>query len=300
MVTPNFQRILIFFAIIFQMWLSSCDLGNSPVISVPQPPTELKANAQSASSIGLTWKPSRTAVIGYDVQVYDELGTPLQTVKLGVATSVVIRNLQEGKLHVFHVFARSQDTISRFVEIRWASASRFSGRIYVGPGRQNGLNILEQKTYTSDRASSWDICLEVDSTGSQPSFNLSTPAASSISDVNGNVMIGTDRGKKVRITQLFNDIANPFIFTGIDSLQQVYFSAPIGQGYTPLENLADNIQTFNRGFVIAFKTQQNNHVLFHVKEKNQQIIQRDASGTYIEFEASVQKTPNLPYGKIRG
>lgn len=300
MKNSKLSRLFILFAIFLKLGLSSCDLGNSPVIRVPQPPSALKANAQSSSTIGLTWRASRTTVIGYDVKVFDELGTPLQALKLGDVTSIQIRNLQEGKLYVFQVFSRSQDTISNFVEMRWATATRFSGRLYVGPGKQNGINFLEQKTYTADRASSWDLCLEVDSSGNQPAYKLSTPAASSVSDVNGFVMTGTDRGKKVRITQFFNDVYDPFIFTGIDSLQQLYFSAPIGEGYTPLENLADNIQNFNRGFVLAFKTQQNNHVLFHVKEKNLQIIRRDASGTYIEFEASVQRTPNLPYGKIRG
>ncbi|MGA1414449.1 MAG: fibronectin type III domain-containing protein, partial [Candidatus Kapaibacteriota bacterium] len=118
--------------------MSSCDLGNSPVIRVPQPPSALKANAQSSSTIGLTWSASRTTVIGYDVKVFDELGTPLQTLKLGDVTSIQIRNLQEGKVYVFQVFSRSQDTISNFVEIRWATATRFSGRLYVGPGNQNG------------------------------------------------------------------------------------------------------------------------------------------------------------------
>lgn len=287
-----------YFAIILLLGVTSCDLGNSPSISIPQPPTELRANAMSSSMIGLSWKSSRTSVIGYDVQVYDELGTSLQVLKLGAVTSAQVRNLQEGKLYVFRIVSRSQDTISRFAEIRWATAARYSGRLYVGSGRQNGLNVLEQRTYTSDRAASWDICLEVDSSSNQLRYSLATPGASSISDVNGIVMNGTDKGKKVRFTQLFNDVSDPFIYAGIDSLQQLYFSSPIGEGFTPLENLADNIQAFNRGFVLAFKTQQHNHVLFHVKEKNLQIIQRDASGTYIEFEASVQRTPNFPYAKV--
>ncbi|MFN5006530.1 MAG: fibronectin type III domain-containing protein [Ignavibacteria bacterium] len=292
------SRFFLFFAIIIVLGLTSCDMGNSPSISIPQPPTELKANALSSTVIGLTWKASRTSVIGYDVQVYDELGTSLQVLKLGSVTSAQVRNLQDGKLYVFRIVSRSQDTISRFSEIRWATATRYSGRLYVGPGRQNGINVLEQRTYSPDRAASWDICLEADSTANQIRYILATPGASSISDVNGFVMNGTDKGKKVRFTQFFNAVSDPFIYTGVDSLQHVYFSAPIGEGFTPLENLADNIQAFNRGFVLAFKTQQNNHVLFHVKEKNLQIIQKDASGTYIEFEASVQRTPNFPYGKL--
>ena len=292
------SRIFLFFAIIVIMGMTSCDMGNSPSISIPQPPTELKANAISSTVIGLTWKASRTSVIGYDVQVYDELGTSLQVLKLGAVTSTQVRNLQDGKLYVFRIVSRSQDTISRFSEIRWATATRFSGRLYVGTGRQNGINVLEQRTYSQDRAASWDICLEADSTANQIRYSLATPGASSISDVNGIVINGSDKGKKVRFTQLFNDVSDPFIYAGIDSLQHLYFSSPIGEGYTPLENLADNIQAFNRGFVLAFRTQQNNHVLFHVKEKNLQIIQRDASGIYIEFEASVQRIPNFPYGKM--
>ncbi|MFM8839819.1 MAG: fibronectin type III domain-containing protein [bacterium] len=295
---PQILRFLALTAMFISTCLISCDTGNSPSIIVPQPPSELKANSLSSSSIGLSWKASRTNVIGYDVEVYDEFGTTMQVLKLGPVTSARIMNINEGKLYTFRVYSRSVDTISRFLEIKWATASRFSGRLYVGPGRQNGLNVLEQRTYNIDKAASWDICLEADSSSGQINYHLSTPFASSISDVNGMVLSGTDKGKKVRATELFNDVSDPFIFTGIDSLQQLYFSAPIGQGFTPLQNMADKIEGFTRGFVLAFRTQQGNHVLFHVKEKNLQIIQRDPSGTYIEFEASVQKTQNLPYAKI--
>lgn len=286
------------FAIIFSFSLSSCDTGNSLAINIPQPASELRATSFSQNSIRLTWKPSRTTVNGYDVQVMDEFRGIIRTEQFGRDTSAIIRNLNEGKVYIFRLLARSQDTVSRGIEISWAPASRFSGRLYVGPNKQNGINFVEERTYSIDKAASWDLCLEVDSSTSPITYSLSTPLASSIADVNGFVMNGLDKGKKVRKTVLFNDISDPFVYTGIDSLHHLTFSAPIGQGYTPLENLAYNIGAFRRGFVLILRTQLNNHVQFHVKERNLQIIQRDATGTFIEFEASVQRIRDLSYGKI--
>ena len=288
----------IYFAIISFVGLASCDMGNSPAINIPQPASEMRATSFGPTSIRLAWKPSRTTVIGYDVQVMDEFRSIIRTEKFGRDSIATIRNLNEGKVYVFRLLARSEDTVSRAIEISWAPASRFSGRLYVGPNKQNGINFVEERTYSIDKASSWDLCLEVDSTTSPITYSLSTPLASSIADVNGFVMNGLDKGKKVRKTVLFNDISDPFVYTGIDSLHHLTFSAPIGEGYTPLENLAYNIGAFRRGFVLILRTQQNNHVQFHVKEKNLQIVQRDASGTFIEFEASVQRIQNLSYGKI--
>lgn len=286
------------FAIMIALSLFSCDMGNSPAINIPQPASEIRATSFGPNSIRLTWKPSRTTVIGYDVQVMDEFRSLIRTEKFGRDSLATIRNLNEGKVYIFRLLARSQDTVSRGIEISWAPASRFSGRLYVGPNKQNGINFVEERTYSIDRASSWDLCLEVDSSTSPFSYHLSTPFASSIADVNGLILNGNDKGKKVRKTELFNDISDPFVYTGIDSLHHLTFSAPIGEGYTPLQNLADNIQLFRRGFVLILRTQQNNHVQFHVKERNLQIIQRDASGTFIEFETSVQRIPSLSYGKI--
>jgi hypothetical protein len=237
-------------------------------------------------------------VIGYEVQVMDEFRSIVKTVQFGRDSIGTITDLNEGKVYTFRLLARSQDTISRGIEISWAPATRFSGRLYIGPNKQNGINFLEERSYTLDKASSWDLCLEVDSTASPISYHLSTPLASSFADVNGMIINGMDKGKKVRKTELFNDVSDPYIYTGIDSLHHLTFNAPIGAGYTPLQNLADNIQAFTRGFVLILRTQQNHYVQFHVKEKNLQIMQRDASGTYIEFEASVQRIPNLAYGKI--
>jgi hypothetical protein len=246
----------------------------------------------------LAWKPSRTSVIGYDVQVMDENRSLIRTEQFGRDSSCIIQNVNEGKMYIFRLLARSQDTVSRGIEIRWAAASRFSGRLYVGPNKQNGINFFEERTYNPDKSSSWDLCLEVDSSTNPISYHLSTPYASSIADVNGFILSGSDKGKKVRKTLLFNNIGDPFIYVGIDSLHHLTFNAPIGSGYTPLENMAAQIQAFTRGFVLALKTQQHHHVLFHVKEKNRQIIQRDASGTFIEFETSVQRVSNLAFGKI--
>jgi len=288
----------LFFAMFLGISLFSCDTGNSPSISIPQPASELRATSFGPNAIRLAWKPSRTTVIGYDVQIMDDMRSIIKTVQFGRDSIAVIRDLQEGKVYTFAVFARSQDTISKGIEISWAAATRFSGRIYVGPNKQNGINFIEERSYSVDKASSWDICLEVDSSVNPISYTISTPLASSIADVNGLVMSGLDKGKKVRKTELFNDISDPFIYTGIDSLHHLTFNAPIGAGYTPLQNLAPNIQAFTRGFVLILRTQQQHHVQFHVKEKNLQIIQKDASGTFIEFEASVQRVPNLTYGKI--
>ncbi|MFZ9978064.1 MAG: fibronectin type III domain-containing protein [Candidatus Kapaibacteriota bacterium] len=288
----------LFFAILLGISLISCDMGNSPAINVPQPASELRATSYGPNAIRLAWKPSRTTVIGYDVQVMDEFRSIQKTVQVGRDSTAIIRDLQEGKVYTFRVFARSQDTISKGIEFSWAPATRFSGRLYVGLNKQNGINFLEERSYSIDKASSWDICLEVDSSVNPISYTISTPLASSIADVNGLVLNGLDKGKRVRKTELFNDISDPFIYTGIDSLHHLTFNAPIGAGYTPLQNLASNIQAFTRGFVLILRTQQNHHVQFHVKEKNLQIIQRDASGTFLEFEASIQRIPNLAYGKI--
>lgn len=287
-----------FFAIILGMLINSCDMGNSPAISIPQPASELRATSFGPNSIRLSWKPSRTSVIGYDVQVMDEFRSIVKTIQFGRDSIGTIRDLNEGKVYIFRLLARSQDTISRGIEISWAPATRFSGRLYFGPNKQNGINFLEERSYSIDKASSWDLCLEADSTTNPISYHLSTPSASSYSDVNGMIINGVDKGKRVRKTEIFNDVSDPYIYTGIDSLHHLTFNTPIGAGFTPLQNLADNIQAFKRGFVLILKTQQNHHVQFHVKERTLQIIQKDASGTFIEFEASIQRIPNLAYGKI--
>ena len=287
-----------FFAIILCVLLNSCDMGNSPAINIPQPASELRATSFGSNSIRLSWKPSRTSVIGYDVQVMDEFRSIVKTVQFGRDSIGTIRDLNEGKVYIFRLLARSYDTISRGIEISWAPATRFSGRLYFGPNKQNGINFFEERSYTIDKASSWDLCLEADSTTNPVSYNLSTPYASSYADVNGMILSGLDKGKRMRRTELFNDVSDPYIYTGIDSLHHLTFNAPIGEGYTPLQNLADNIQAFTRGFVLILRTQQNHHVQLHVKERNLQIIQKDASGTFIEFEASIQRIPNLAYGKI--
>ncbi|MEN9828998.1 MAG: hypothetical protein RJA11_1614, partial [Bacteroidota bacterium] len=109
-----------FFAIILCTLLNSCDMGNSTAINIPQPASELRATSFSPNSIRLSWKPSRTSVIGYDVQVMDEFRSIVKTVQFGRDSIGTIRDLNEGKVYIFRLLARSQDTISRGIEISWA------------------------------------------------------------------------------------------------------------------------------------------------------------------------------------
>jgi len=106
-----------FFAIILCILLNSCDMGNSPAINIPQPASELRATSFSPNSIRLSWKPSRTSVIGYDVQVMDEFRSIVKTVQFGRDSIGTIRDLNEGKVYIFRLLARSYDTISRGIEI---------------------------------------------------------------------------------------------------------------------------------------------------------------------------------------
>ena len=105
------------FAIIIGATLNSCDLGNSPAINIPQPASGISATSSGPNSIRLAWKPSRTSVIGYDVQVMDEFRSLIRTDKFGRDSLATIRNLNEGKVYIFRLLARSQDTVSRGIEI---------------------------------------------------------------------------------------------------------------------------------------------------------------------------------------
>jgi predicted outer membrane lipoprotein len=53
--------------------------------------------------------------------------------------------------------------------------------------------------------------LEVDSTTNPVAYHLSTPLASAYADVNGMILNGLDKGKRVRKTELFNDVSDPYI-----------------------------------------------------------------------------------------
>lgn len=274
-----------------------CEGTTYPSINMPSKPSNLMATSINQNSVRIKWTPPKSAVIGYTVSLLDPMLSVIRTEQIGIDSVYQFNDLNEGVVFTFRVQARSADTVSNPIDIKWAAAKRVEGTLYFNESLDCGYNFLNGSTLSIQNASLWDICLVADSSVNPISYSISTPRASSFVDNNGKIAKGIQTGVSARNTYIFNFGINPFVYQDIDSLSQIFDTSPIGTALNPLENVASDIQEKDKGFILLLKTASRNYIKMFVKAKNGSVIQKDNKGVFIQFEASVQSIPDIAFAK---
>jgi hypothetical protein len=277
--------------------IMGCEGTTYPSINMPSKPSNLMATSINQNSVRIKWTPPKSTVIGYTISLLDPMLSIIRTEQIGTDSVYQFDDLNEGIVFTFRVQARSADTVSNPIDIKWAAARRVEGTLYFNESLSCGYNFLNASTLSIQNASQWDICVVVDSTVNPISYSLSTPRASSFVDNDGTIIRGIQAGISARKTYIFNFGINPFVYQNIDSLSQIFDTSPIGTALNPLENIASDIQEKDKGFILLLKTASRNYVKMFVKEKNGSVIQKDNKGVFIQFEASVQSVPDIAFAK---
>lgn len=277
--------------------ITSCeDTTLTPSVFIPSAPSGLKACSVNDTTVRIAFSPSssesNSSFKDYNLVVTS--GTFSATVPLPKgATYYDISPLPSGKTYTFSLTARSTDTASAPISLSWAPATRYVGiRAYDRKSvLGSGIDLLNGANQTIASADLWDLCFD----SSDSTFGA--PSVSAFADANGKI-----GGKTAKRTYIFAvDADTPYTITA-DSLNAVYETKALNDTTSmrkkKVEGLLD-VKT-SKSYVFYVITGDNRFAKILVKAKNGSVIQNDANGSFVEIDASVQKTALIPYAMKSG
>jgi hypothetical protein len=279
------------------VFFSACDDTTiDPAVFVPSAPTGLQACSVNDSTVRITFtasaSESNSAFKDYLLVISN--GSYSQSITLPKGfTYFDISPLQSGKAFTFKVSARTADTISSSISIDWAAATRYVGiRAYDRKSvLGSGIDLLNGTNQTIASADLWDLCFD----SSDSTFGA--PSASAFADASGKI-----GGKTAKRTFIFAQDANTPYTIAADSLNAVYETKALNDTTSMrkkrVEGLLD-VKT-SKSYVFYVITGDNRFAKILVKAKNGAVIQNDANGSFVEIDASVQKTALIPYAMKSG
>jgi hypothetical protein len=280
------------------VFFSACDDTTiDPAVFVPSAPTGLQACSVNDSTVRITFtasaSESNSAFKDYLLVITN--GSYSQSISLPKGfTYFDISPLQSGKAFTFKVSARTADTISSSISIDWAAATRYVGiRAYDRSSvLGSGIDLLNGTNQTIASADLWDLCFD----SSDSTFG--SPGPSAFADVN----TGKIGGKTPKRTYIFaQDADTPYTITA-DSLNAVYETKALNDTTSMRKKKVEgllNVRT-SKSYVFYVITGDNRFAKILVKAKNGAVIQRDANGSFVEIDASVQKMALIPYAMKSG
>ena len=281
------------------MFFSSCEDTSTitPTVFIPNPASNFMACSINDTTIRIAFtgssSESNSAFKDYLLVVSSGSGSSSLSLPKG-ASYFDISPLSAGKTYTFTLSARTSDTSSTPISISWATATRYNGiRAYERASvLGSGIDLLNGLNQTIASANLWDLCFD----SSDSTFG--SPGASAFAGTDGKI-----NGKTAKRTYVFAKDSNTPYTISADSLNEVFETKALNDTTSlrkvKVEGLLDVKLT--KGFVMYVLTQDNRFAKIFVKAKNGSIIQRDANGSYVEIDASVQKTPLIPYAmKKRG
>lgn len=278
---------------------AGCEDTTNPAVQIPASPTGLMATSTGSTSLRIEWTPPTGTIAGYRITVLDAANATVKSENLTTGDMYDITGLTEGKVYTVRLQTRTTDTVSAPVSVQWAPASRIAGRVYgTSSTKGSGFNFLSGSTLTIGNGSQWDICLDSRVVGGVTNVAFGAPAASTYTDAEGKFLNGADKGKAAKATSIYNKNNSPIIVDNVDSLNQVFDTQPLGTGLTAQQNMAENLETRTKGFVMILKTVEGNYAKVFVKATGGKIVQTGSDGEYIDFEASFQKAPNVAFARL--
>ena len=283
------------------LFVSSCDdTTTTPTAFIPAAPSSLMALSAGDSTIRIMFTPSTSesntaSFTGYRVTATSGSSTKTFTIApaggTGSAIWANVAPLDPGKTWNLSLVATSKDSVSTPVSISWATATRYIGlRAYErSSSLGSGINLLNGTQKSIAAADQWDLCFDSDNGA------FGAPGASAY------VKDGkfTSNDLTAKRTYIFGPTTDSFYYVNADSLNAVYETKMINDTTTgrkqKIEGTLDVTTPSAKSFVFYVLTQENNFAKILLKATSGSLIQTDASGKYVQLDASVQRTASIPY-----